>query len=132
MFRFFFQVKLLYISSILKRTCDLSETLTNKSDIMVKNTCNILYKHVSLVYGSWGVDNLWRMLSSGMWRHLLTLVPHSRIFLPWRWRRYVPPKRRFTQDLHGGTCQKATFFIVTAMKTSNLTLITFFLGSNGT
>jgi hypothetical protein len=49
--------------------------------------------------------------SSGMWHrvdlvwtdcsHLLTLVPRSRIFLPWRWRRYVPPKRRFTQDLHG-------------------------------
>jgi hypothetical protein len=38
--------------------------------------------------------------------HLLTLVPRSRIFLPWRWRRYVPPKRRFTQDLHGATSQK--------------------------
>jgi hypothetical protein len=22
-------------------------------------------------------------------------------FLPWRWRRYVPPKRRFTYGLHG-------------------------------
>jgi hypothetical protein len=30
--------------------------------------------------------------------HLLTLVPRSRTFLPWRWRRYVPPKRRLTQD----------------------------------
>jgi hypothetical protein len=30
--------------------------------------------------------------------HLLTLVPRSPIFLPWRWRRYVPPKRRFEQD----------------------------------
>jgi hypothetical protein len=38
--------------------------------------------------------------------HLLTLVPRSRIFLHWRWRRYVPPKRRFTQDLHGDTYQK--------------------------
>jgi hypothetical protein len=28
--------------------------------------------------------------------HLLKLVPHSRIFLPWRWRRHIPPKRRFT------------------------------------
>jgi hypothetical protein len=53
--------------------------------------------------------------------HLLTLVPRSRIFLPWRWRRYVPPIRRFTQDLHGDTSQKTTFFIVTAAKTSNLT-----------
>jgi hypothetical protein len=43
--------------------------------------------------------------------YLLTLVPCSRIFLPWRWRRYVPPKRRFiSQDLHGATSQKTTFF----------------------
>jgi hypothetical protein len=28
-----------------------------------------------------------------------TLVPRSRIILPWRWRRYVSPKRRLTQDL---------------------------------
>jgi hypothetical protein len=41
-------------------------------------------------------------------------------FLPWRWRRYVNPKRRFTQDLQGATSQKTTFFIVTAVKTSNL------------
>jgi hypothetical protein len=53
--------------------------------------------------------------------HLLTLVPRSLIFLPWRWKRYVPPKRRFTQDLHGTTSQKTTFFIITAVKTSNLT-----------
>jgi hypothetical protein len=41
---------------------------------------------------------------------LLTLVPHSRIYLPWRWRRYFTPKRRFTQDLHGTTSQKTEFF----------------------
>jgi hypothetical protein len=87
---------------------------------------------------------LWRMPSSGMWRrvvlvwtnvseepawaggcrvcsHLLTLVPRSRIFLPWRWRRCVPPKRQLTLDLHGATSQKTTFFIVTAVKTSDLT-----------
>jgi hypothetical protein len=33
----------------------------------------------------------------------------------------VPPKRRFTKDLHGTTSQKTAFFIVTAVKTSNLT-----------
>jgi hypothetical protein len=53
--------------------------------------------------------------------HLLTLVPRSRIFLPWRWRGYVLSKRRFTQDLRGVTSQKTAFFIVTAVKTSNLT-----------
>jgi hypothetical protein len=42
--------------------------------------------------------------------HLLSLVPHLRIFLPCRWRRYVPPKRRFTQYLHGATSQKTAFF----------------------
>jgi hypothetical protein len=41
---------------------------------------------------------------------LLTLVPRSQIFLPWRWRRYIHPKRRFTQDLHGATSQKTAFF----------------------
>jgi hypothetical protein len=30
--------------------------------------------------------------------------------LPWRWRRYVPPIRRFIRDLHGGTSQKTTLF----------------------
>jgi hypothetical protein len=52
--------------------------------------------------------------------HLLTLVPRSRIFIPRRWRRYVPSKRRFTQDLHGATSQKTAFFVVTAVKASNL------------
>jgi hypothetical protein len=31
-----------------------------------------------------------------------------------------PPKRRLTQYLHGATSQKTAFFIVTAVKTSNL------------
>jgi hypothetical protein len=42
--------------------------------------------------------------------HLLTLVPRSRICLPLRWRRYAPPKRRSTHDLHSATTQKTTFF----------------------
>jgi hypothetical protein len=48
------------------------------------------------------------------------LVPRSLIFLPLRCRRYVPLKRRFTQEIHGATSKKTTFFIVTAVKTSNL------------
>jgi hypothetical protein len=43
----------------------------------------------------------------------------SGMFLSWRWRRYVSQKHRFTQDLYGSTSQKTTFFIVTAVKTSN-------------
>jgi hypothetical protein len=53
--------------------------------------------------------------------HLLTLVTRSRIFLPWRWRRYVPPRRRLTHDLHSATSQKTTLFIFTSVKTSDLT-----------
>jgi hypothetical protein len=33
----------------------------------------------------------------------------------------LPPKRRFLQEPHGVTSQKTPFFIVTAVKTSNLT-----------
>jgi hypothetical protein len=36
-------------------------------------------------------------------------------------RRYVPPKRRLIKYLHDVTSQKAVFFIVIAMETSNLT-----------
>jgi hypothetical protein len=42
-------------------------------------------------------------------------------FLPWRWRRYVPPKRWLTQYLHSATYKKTAFFIVTAVETSTLT-----------
>jgi hypothetical protein len=42
--------------------------------------------------------------------YLFTLVPSSQILLPWKWRRYDPPKRRFTQELYGATTQKRVFF----------------------
>jgi hypothetical protein len=57
---------------------------------------------------------------------MLTLVPRSRIFLPWRWGRYVLPKRQFSQDAHGATSQNTAFFIVTAVKTSNPTSSLYF------
>jgi hypothetical protein len=38
------------------------------------------------------------------------------------WKRYVPPTRRFLQEVHGVTSQKTPFFIVTTVKTSNLAL----------
>jgi hypothetical protein len=54
----------------------------------------------------------WLSLTGGsVCSHLLTLVHRSRIYLPWRWRRYVPPKRRITQDLHSATSQKTTSFL---------------------
>jgi hypothetical protein len=46
--------------------------------------------------------------------HLLTLIPRSRIFLPWRCRRYIPPKKsvhtRTTR--HHIPPQKTAFFNV--------------------
>jgi hypothetical protein len=70
----------------------------------------------------------WRMPTSGMWRMCEPTFrrnvlppssgqknPRARNQLeqvPAVCRRYVPPKRRFTQDLHGATSQKTTFFIV--------------------
>jgi hypothetical protein len=52
------------------------------------------------------------MLSSGMWL-LVDLVSTdvSEESIAWRWRRYVPPKRRFKQDLHGATSQKTASWI---------------------
>jgi hypothetical protein len=39
---------------------------------------------------------------------------------PWRWRRYVPPRRRLKLNgLHGAISQKIILFITTAVKTSN-------------
>jgi hypothetical protein len=52
----------------------------------------------------------------------LAVTSNRRFLSPWWWRRYVPPKRRFLQEPHGVTSQKMAFFIVTAVKTSNLTL----------
>jgi hypothetical protein len=45
----------------------------------------------------------------------------------------VPPKRRFQQDSHGVTSQKAAFFTFTAAETSNFTtyLIIYYLSIDG-
>jgi hypothetical protein len=37
-------------------------------------------------------------------------VPRSADFLPWRWRWYIPPKRRFEYRLHGAISQKMATF----------------------
>jgi hypothetical protein len=57
---------------------------------------------------------------AGVCCHLLTLDPRWQVFIPWKWRRYLPQKRRFRQDLHGATSQKMAFFKVTSLKTSNI------------
>jgi hypothetical protein len=70
------------------------------------------------------VDLVWTDVSEE--RIASTGATCSWIFLPWRWRQYIPPKRRFTQDLHA-TSQKTVSFILTAVKTSNPTEIWVFV-----
>jgi hypothetical protein len=55
--------------------------------------------------------------------HLLSRLFVAWLVLrPWRWRRYVPPKRRLTFNvLHGVIYQKIELFITTAVGTSNPT-----------
>jgi hypothetical protein len=49
----------------------------------------------------------------------------ARQFLsPWWWRRYVPPKRPFFKKPQGEISQMTAFFLVTAVKTSNLSYFT--------
>jgi hypothetical protein len=43
---------------------------------------------------------------------------------------YISPKRLFLKEPHGVTSQKTAFFMVTAAKTSNLTVIQSFLNVN--
>jgi hypothetical protein len=46
--------------------------------------------------------------------------PAQLILRPWRWRRYVPPKRRLNFNrLHGVITQKIVFFITTSVRTTN-------------
>jgi hypothetical protein len=47
----------------------------------------------------------------------------GRFIRTWKWRRYVPLKRRLTfEGLHGVTSQKTAFFITTAVRTSDPTI----------
>jgi hypothetical protein len=49
------------------------------------------------------------------------LVPSSPIHVTLMMKMLISPKCRLLQEPHGVTSQKAAFFIVTAVKTSNLT-----------
>jgi hypothetical protein len=58
---------------------------------------------------------LWRISSCGMWRRVVCwdATDVSDFFLPWRWRRYVSPKRLLHLNrLHGVTSQKIILFII--------------------
>jgi hypothetical protein len=50
----------------------------------------------------------------------------SFFFLPWRWRRYVPPKGRLAfNGLHGLVSQNIVLFLTTAVRTSNPTYVEY-------
>jgi hypothetical protein len=58
----------------------------------------------------------------GFWSYSLNYIKpeeyHHLFLLPWRWRRYVPPKRRLKLNgLHGVISQKTILFITTSVKT---------------
>jgi hypothetical protein len=113
---------------------------------------------------AWDIYSPWRMMSSGILRHVAlvrtdvsekpgasfirvtrigelgttqaatsnrhTLRRNTKVLFlvhrflsPWWRRRQVPPQRRYLQEPQGVTSQKTPFFIVTAVKTSNLTSI---------
>jgi hypothetical protein len=58
--------------------------------------------------------------------HLLSGLYLALLIRPWWWRRYFPPKRRFTfNGLHGVIFQKIVFFITTAVRTSSPTYVSF-------
>jgi hypothetical protein len=73
-----------------------------------------------------GDKNWWARNNVGSNCNMLQLLAMAMLFLAhqflstWRWRWYFPPKRQFLQKPHGVTFQK-TAFIVTTMKTSNVT-----------
>jgi hypothetical protein len=64
----------------------------------------------SLLRPSWGTSSLRTKL--------------AQILSPWRWRRFVPPKRRFLKELPDVVMSpKTAHFMVTAVKTSNVILL---------
>jgi hypothetical protein len=74
-------------------------------------------------------NGLHRVISQKMVLFITTAVRTSNAKNPllppailrhWRWRQYVPPKRRLTLNgLHGVMSQKMVLFITTAVRTSN-------------
>jgi hypothetical protein len=143
-----------FIQNILCSNKYLARFVWDTCRIIHRFSCKVVIKiemawvlHKILQYEISQTSDQWRMSSSGMWRRVdivLTDVSEEhiasifrvaavtcsrwffahRILIPWRWRWYIALKRRLTQYLHGLTSQKTAFFIVTAVKISNLTYLT--------
>jgi hypothetical protein len=57
-------------------------------------SCSVSITDGYIIIGK--LTRFWRVSSSGMWRRVVCCVG-GLFFRPWRWRRYVPPKRRVQQ-----------------------------------
>jgi hypothetical protein len=113
-----------YLIYLLRFTC-IAFVISNQKKWSLWNaSCCVSVSYIEL-YLRQTQQYILEFIGKSVCIHWPTLVLRSRILLPWRWRRYVPPKRRSTQDLHSATSQKTTFFIVTAVKASNLTYVKF-------
>jgi hypothetical protein len=88
--------------------------------------------------GVLGLRNLAGTSGAASWRGTAwpireprTVVRLTTILRPWRWRRYVPPKRRVQlYGLHGVISQKMILFKSTAVKNSNPTNLNRFTFSS--
>jgi hypothetical protein len=76
------------------------------------------------ITSNWHTLQLFLYSVSRLLLWLMLFLVHQ-FLSPWWWRCQVPPKRRFLQEPHDITSQKMAFFIVTTVKTSNLTCFIF-------
>jgi hypothetical protein len=88
--------------------------------------CSTRYRHTSVKINKYDVHSIFLNITPFSLCSRLWLLPASSWFLawlilrPWRWRRYVRPKRRLTfNGLHGVISQQTEHFITTAVRTSN-------------
>jgi hypothetical protein len=69
-----------------------------RTDISEERIVSIIRVKIISALGTLAVASNWSTLRSHGVMLLLTLFPAHRFLLPWCWRRYVPPTRRFLQD----------------------------------
>jgi hypothetical protein len=82
---------------------------------------DILEEHIASIMRVKRISELGTTLAATSNQLLLTLYLTHWFFSPWWWRWYTPPKHWFSQEQCNVTSQKTAFFIVTTVKTPNLT-----------
>jgi hypothetical protein len=95
-----------HVSSSLADISNLKMEVIRSSETSVQSaaTCSRWFLARGLFYPEDGGDTFLRNVDS-VYCYLVMLVPHSRIFLPWRWMWYIPPKRQFSlqSPAHAGS-----------------------------